>query len=178
MRPQNEQAVSPVVGVMLMLIVVIIIAAIVSGYAGSLVSSNNKAPEADIQGTYSASSGILQMYHAGGDELATQKVFVILRLKDEEAGGYLGSMSRTNTNKSNICNAAGTCWLNATTGLVDLNVWTPGQTMYYTGITPTGSNGLAQTSGFTTSSVGQTFTLEVDTIDGKVVSRSDVRVGP
>ena len=176
MKQQNEQAVSPVVGVMLMLIVVIIIAAIVSGYAGSLVSANNKAPEADIQGTYSASSGILQMYHAGGDELATQKVFVILRLKDEEAGGFAGSMSRTNTNKTCICTAAGTCWIDALTGLVDVNVWTPGQTMYYNGTT--GGNSLATSSGFNTASVGQTFTLEVDTIDGKVVSRNDVRVGP
>jgi len=178
MKPQNEQAVSPVIGVMLMLIVVIIIAAIVSGYAGSLVSANNKAPEADIQGTYSASSGILQMYHAGGDELATQKVFVILRLKDEEAGGYLGSMSRTNTNKSNICNAAGLCWIDPTTGLIPttMNVWTPGQTMYYNGLT--GGNSLTLSSGFNTTNVGQTFTLEVDTIDGKVVSRNDVRVGP
>jgi FlaG/FlaF family flagellin (archaellin) len=42
MKQQNEWAVSPVVGVMLMLVVVIIIAAVVSGFAGSLVSGNNQ----------------------------------------------------------------------------------------------------------------------------------------
>jgi archaeal type IV pilus assembly protein PilA len=46
MKQKNEQAVSPVVGVMLMLVVVIIIAAVVSGFAGSLVGSNNqKVPQ-------------------------------------------------------------------------------------------------------------------------------------
>ncbi len=160
---------------MLMLIVVIIIAAIVSGFPGSLVSSNNKAPEANIQGTYSASAGILQMYHAGGDELATQKIFVVVRLKDEENGGFSGTMSRSSTNKSNICNSAGTCWLNATTGLVDLPVWTPGQTMYYTG---TSGTGMSTATGLTTASIGNTFTLEVDTIDGKLISKSDVKIGP
>jgi hypothetical protein len=42
MKQQNEPAVSPVVGVMLMLVVVIIIAAVVSGFAGSLVGGNNQ----------------------------------------------------------------------------------------------------------------------------------------
>jgi len=42
MKTWNESAVSPVVGVMLMLVVVIIIAAVVSGFAGGLVGSNNQ----------------------------------------------------------------------------------------------------------------------------------------
>ena len=45
MKTRNDVAVSPVVGVMLMLVVVIIIAAVVSGFAGGLVGgSNQKAP--------------------------------------------------------------------------------------------------------------------------------------
>lgn len=40
----SEDAVSPVVGVMLMLVVTIIIAAVVSGFAGSLVGDAHKAP--------------------------------------------------------------------------------------------------------------------------------------
>ena len=44
MRQQNENAVSPVVGVMLMLVVVIIIAAVVSGFAGGLVKTTPVAP--------------------------------------------------------------------------------------------------------------------------------------
>lgn len=41
-KTHNERAVSPVVGVMLMLVVTIIIAAVVSGFAGGLVGGNNK----------------------------------------------------------------------------------------------------------------------------------------
>ena len=43
---RREEAVSPVVGVMLMLVVTIIIAAVVSGYAGGLVGggNNQKSP--------------------------------------------------------------------------------------------------------------------------------------
>jgi len=41
---KNEDAVSPVVGVMLMLVVTIIIAAVVSGFAGGLVSSAESTP--------------------------------------------------------------------------------------------------------------------------------------
>jgi FlaG/FlaF family flagellin (archaellin) len=40
----NSEAVSPVVGVMLMLVVTIIIAAVVSGFAGSIVSTESQAP--------------------------------------------------------------------------------------------------------------------------------------
>ncbi|ADN37197.1 conserved hypothetical protein [Methanolacinia petrolearia DSM 11571] len=39
---KNDQAVSPVVGVMLMLVVVIIIATVVSGFAGGLVAGNSQ----------------------------------------------------------------------------------------------------------------------------------------
>ena len=39
---ENEGAVSPVVGVMLMLVVTIIIAAVVSGFAGGLIGGNNQ----------------------------------------------------------------------------------------------------------------------------------------
>lgn len=42
---KNEQAVSPVIGVMLLLVVTIIIAAVVSGFSGSLLETTEKAPE-------------------------------------------------------------------------------------------------------------------------------------
>lgn len=53
----NESAVSPVVGVMLMLVVTIIIAAVVSGFAGSLVSGEQKAPSASFE-THIANTGL------------------------------------------------------------------------------------------------------------------------
>jgi len=50
-KGQEEHAVSPVVGVMLMLVVTIIIAAVVSAFAGGLSSGTQKAPQAVIEAT-------------------------------------------------------------------------------------------------------------------------------
>ncbi len=61
----NEDAVSPVVGVMLMLVVTIIIAAVVSGFAGGMASGTEKAPTASI--TVETGYG----YNWYGTELAT-----------------------------------------------------------------------------------------------------------
>jgi flagellin-like protein len=46
---KNEEGVSPVIGVMLMLVVTIIIAAVVSGFAGGLAGSQEKAPAASFE---------------------------------------------------------------------------------------------------------------------------------
>src|SRR5208337_2617220 len=57
MRKQQEMAVSPVVGVMLMLVVTIIIAAVVSGFSGGLIGGNNqKAPQLSMD-VHIANSG-------------------------------------------------------------------------------------------------------------------------
>jgi FlaG/FlaF family flagellin (archaellin) len=77
MQMRNEQAVSPVVGVMLMLVVTIIIAAVVSAFAGGLVGGTTKAPTATIQATYSQSHG-MTITHSGGDAipLSTATIYV------------------------------------------------------------------------------------------------------
>lgn len=48
-QKNGEEAVSPVIGVMLMLVVVIIIAAVVSAFAGNTVSGTQKAPSATVE---------------------------------------------------------------------------------------------------------------------------------
>jgi len=48
MKRMNNEAVSPVVGVMLMLVVTIIIAAVVSAFAGGLGGDQHKTPQASI----------------------------------------------------------------------------------------------------------------------------------
>ena len=45
----TEDAVSPVIGVMLMLVVTIIIAAVVSGFAGGMMKSEQTAPQASFE---------------------------------------------------------------------------------------------------------------------------------
>jgi archaeal type IV pilus assembly protein PilA len=73
----SETAVSPVVGVMLMLVVTIIIAAVVSAYAGGMASGQKKIPQATIQADYSIKDG-MTIQHAGGDPLPTADIQFII----------------------------------------------------------------------------------------------------
>ena len=87
MKNVKESAVSPVIAIMLMLVVTIIIAAVVSGFAGGLMSSNSKTPQVSIQGKYSLSADLIQITHAGGDELSTAKLIINIEQNDEDFGG-------------------------------------------------------------------------------------------
>lgn len=102
MKQMNEAAVSPVVGVMLMLVVTIIIAAVVSAFAGGLSSDQSKAPQAtlgvtpvlrDIQDTdttnwasdypsgFSVDNGLL-FENKGGDSFALSDIDVQIQTQD------------------------------------------------------------------------------------------------
>ncbi|WP_084600773.1 type IV pilin N-terminal domain-containing protein [Methanolacinia paynteri] len=72
-----EEAVSPVVGVMLMLVVTIIIAAVVSGFAGGMIDSQGVAPQATIKGSFSLTDG-LAIRHTGGDPLPMHDLNIIM----------------------------------------------------------------------------------------------------
>lgn len=76
----RDSAVSPVVGVMLMLVVCIIVAAVVSGFVGGLAGDTGKGPQialgakvvygTETPGTASKIAGYIVLTHAGGDSLA------------------------------------------------------------------------------------------------------------
>jgi archaeal type IV pilus assembly protein PilA len=68
---RTNDAVSPVIGVMLMLIVTIIIAAVVSGFVGGIASTSEKTPQIILKGTYSQANG-MTLTHASGDTIAIQ----------------------------------------------------------------------------------------------------------
>jgi FlaG/FlaF family flagellin (archaellin) len=76
---RNEDGVSPVIGVMLMIVVTIIIAAVVSGFAGGMTSSESKVPNAaftvhpNLKG-----NGTIAFHHVGGDELVLNEILVQL----------------------------------------------------------------------------------------------------
>ncbi|OPX69471.1 MAG: hypothetical protein A4E37_00462 [Methanoregulaceae archaeon PtaB.Bin056] len=76
-KRDREQAVSPVVGVMLMLVVVIIIAAVVSAFAGGIAGGQKKVPQAAIQAEFSITSG-MEIRHAGGDPLPMNDLEVVI----------------------------------------------------------------------------------------------------
>jgi flagellin-like protein len=178
----DDRAVSPVVGVMLMLVVVIIIAAIVSGFAGGLINSNTKAPQATIQASYSVGAGTLTMYHAGGDELQIENIYLVVRGIDaENNGAYSGTMQRISINRSLIFNTAGIAWA-MPNGIVQIPVWEPGQTMYCNDtkdmLVMYDSGTGVQNAAPGVNDIGKSFTLEVDTTDGRLISSTNVKVGP
>ncbi|MDD1695045.1 MAG: type IV pilin N-terminal domain-containing protein [Methanoregula sp.] len=74
----EEGAVSPVIGVMLMLAVTLIIAAVVSAFAGGAISGPSKTPQATIQATYSQAHG-MTISHMGGDPIPVSSTTVYVR---------------------------------------------------------------------------------------------------
>jgi FlaG/FlaF family flagellin (archaellin) len=65
---ENKEAVSPVVGVMLMLVVTLIIAGVVSAFGGGLVSTTSATPQASISSSLTFENS-LKIQHNGGDSI-------------------------------------------------------------------------------------------------------------
>jgi archaeal type IV pilus assembly protein PilA len=86
----KDDAVSPVVGVMLMLVVTIIIAAVVSAFAGGIGGSQVKTPQASFlittgwvvsdSGAVSTSQYDFAIHHTGGDPVPTKDTQLITYL--------------------------------------------------------------------------------------------------
>jgi FlaG/FlaF family flagellin (archaellin) len=133
MKQYKEHAVSPVVGVMLMLVVTIIIAAVVSGFAGGLMKGQTKTPQATITGTFSVTQG-MTITNAGGDSLATSNL-LITTTNGPTFGPGLGSTTVDPIPLNLTTNSAGTpieFW-NPTTQAYDgwnVTSFSPGDTWY------------------------------------------------
>lgn len=82
MKVKKESAVSPVVGVMLMLVVTIIIAAVVSGFAGGLGGGTGKAPQASVDCAVDLVSHQFIFEHKGGDAFPLKDVKVVFATED------------------------------------------------------------------------------------------------
>lgn len=104
MKVKEESAVSPVIGILLMLVVTLIIAAVVSGFAGGFVKDEKKTPQASfnvqanvnsVQGTsnyplptYTYPSGYIEdknyieFEHKGGDTLMLNDLQVQFQYED------------------------------------------------------------------------------------------------
>jgi FlaG/FlaF family flagellin (archaellin) len=102
MKAEHESAVSPVVGVMLMLVVTIIIAAVVSAFAGGMSSDQSKTPQATIKASvdiekiedtdktdwaptypagFTAKNGLL-FEHQGGDPFELADIYIQMQSGD------------------------------------------------------------------------------------------------
>ncbi|WP_319578816.1 type IV pilin N-terminal domain-containing protein [uncultured Methanospirillum sp.] len=104
---KKESAVSPVIGVLLMLVVTIIIAAVVSGFAGGLAGSQQKAPQASIDvkfgygvnddGTTATNQYDISFSHNGGDLINTKdcQLITFLTLYNGTVVKHIQSASST-----------------------------------------------------------------------------------
>jgi FlaG/FlaF family flagellin (archaellin) len=100
----KNEAVSPVIGVLLMLTLTLIIAAIVNSYAGGLIDTEPKAPSATIHVTYSQEHG-MEIRHVSGDPIPTSSVKVLLR--PSETIGRTAPQYLSEINKQFITNLSG-----------------------------------------------------------------------
>jgi archaeal type IV pilus assembly protein PilA len=102
-RTEPEQAVSPVVGVMLMLVVTIIIAAVVSAFAGGLGSGTQKAPQASIDvkintaadDTMSGTETIMTFTELSGDPIPTKDLAIVTYYQNKAGTIYKNKQTAT-----------------------------------------------------------------------------------
>ena len=185
MNRKSESAVSPVVGIMLMLVVTIIIAAIVSAFAGGAVGGQKKTPQASVTGKFSLSNGF-EITHAGGDTISLQDAKFVVR-----DGGTFGSNLEQKTadllNKSIMQNTrTGNFVIVGDLSTYGETAFIPGDTLYITGANTTcsllqpvvNSYNMGNLCLNNANSVGKTFSLEVSDKNGNMISKSDVTITP
>ena len=106
-RREGDDAVSPVVGVMLMLVVTIIIAAVVSAFAGGSVSGSQKAPSADVQitimngGDYSSSHFTMKILGVS-DPIPTKSLKIMTSWTDTSTGTVVAGGNTTYAGEANV----------------------------------------------------------------------------
>ena len=194
--PTNiEDAVSPVVGVMLMLVVTIIIAAVVSAFAGGMSTSTSVAPSAMFSGTYSQEDG-LTLQHTGGDILnpETINVYVILTQDfstspsewklDKTAISQVFPAPGYSVNHSSGLSEEyyGDTWqyVSADSGIVwtKIKTFSAGDAVYVNPamIQPETAGTSSSYNFNAASSTGKRFKLEVRTTDEKVIGSTEILV--
>lgn len=74
---RTEPAVSPIIGVMLMLVVTIVIAAVVAAFASGIGVNQEKAPNATLDvNLYRGSSMVAEVANLAGDDLETKDLLI------------------------------------------------------------------------------------------------------
>ncbi|MDD1686696.1 type IV pilin N-terminal domain-containing protein [Methanoregula sp.] len=104
-KAMSEHAVSPVVGVMLMLVVTIIIAAVVSAFAGGLGSGTKATPSAamDVKIVTGADDGMggtttkILFEMLSGDAIPTKDLSIVTYFTNETGGVYKTSHTASST---------------------------------------------------------------------------------
>ncbi|HEX3001482.1 MAG TPA: type IV pilin N-terminal domain-containing protein [Methanoregula sp.] len=186
MTGRNDYAVSPVVGVMLMLVVTIIIAAVVSAFAGGLGSSQAKAPQATIAASYSQSGG-MTIYHNGGDTLSGGEFKILLT--PAKNWDIVGDQYTSVIDQSLISNGNGTYWLLTgnvkSSGKRVVSRFAPGDVAFIDvnncsteKLLPNMVQGTSNYGINQSKYIGSSFFLKFVTTDGKQISITEVPIQP
>ncbi len=186
---RNEDAVSPVIGVMLMIVVTVVIAAIVSSFAGGMGDTQKAAPAAAIQCSIvkeSADNTVITLKHVSGDSLKTADLRFYVSYIDSTGAPFQkrtqGVLVAGFTNaQGNPVSAKVPYLTDVKTGDVGDDatnygnfIWNPGQI-----ITTGNAAGFKAITGLDASSVkiGDSINIKiVDTTSQKAVFDRDVRV--
>jgi flagellin-like protein len=97
----EEKAVTPVIGVMLMVVVTVILAAAVSSYAGSM-STQDAAPQATLKASASYADGCVTLEHLGGDILAKANMNIEIAYGNPTTSGYVEMANVTFSPEANF----------------------------------------------------------------------------
>jgi len=76
LQTDEERAVSPVIGVILMVAITVILAAVIASFVLGLGGEQDVAPTATFDFNYDADDGDLTITHTGGDNIKTDELFV------------------------------------------------------------------------------------------------------
>ena len=173
---KKNSAVSPVIGVLLMLTLTLIIAAIVNSYAGGLVETEPKAPTVTLHTSYNSgySENTLEIRHISGDPIPTSSIKVLLRPSETFGNGAPRQISQID--KKYITNISDTSlsWENGIT------VFRPGDIagISYSNLTQIQSNVKTEywiTNVTKTNIIGKTFFLEMY-YKNSMISRNEVLI--
>jgi archaeal type IV pilus assembly protein PilA len=185
MIQHRDNAVSPVIAIMLMLVVTIIIAAVVSGFAGGLAGSQEKTPQATISAEYSQSRG-MSISHDGGDVLAVADLQV--ESSPTRVWGAGADYQTYFVNKS-VLNTNNTIWAPVDSQYIKVKAFGPGDqaSVSLANITYIQSDAMYKAANNikTTSSssyanaanLGKTFTLKfMDARTSKIIAQTEVKI--
>ncbi|MDI3539646.1 MAG: archaeal type pilus assembly protein PilA [Methanolobus sp.] len=188
----NDKAVSPVIGVMLMLVVTVILAAAVSSYSGGMAGDNQKASQMAIKADFSQSRG-MTITHMGGDTINTLDTKIVVS-PTKDFGSYDQMMWEVNLTKVMVNKAGGSkAWYNSTAYSSNLaRTFQPGEMAYISAtdlkeVQPetyfatlsstvvTQDDALHPNYGFmTTTAVGQRMVLTLVDSSGKTIAKTEV----
>jgi len=92
---KRESAVSPVIGILLMLVVTLIIAAVVSSFASGMAGDQQKTPQTSIQANTNCAESTVFFDHKGGDSFDLGSISIVFQSQDSKI-----TLSRSDVGKN------------------------------------------------------------------------------